>query len=95
MDLLTAKKTKDATAENDDTQEVSLSEKNVSNIVDDTASTLDALFKEYAKPRTMRKAFKLSDVVVTENIASRNGQDVTAHTLQATFGFKAVELAST
>lgn len=91
MDLLTAKKTKDATAENDDTQEVSLSEKNVSNIVDDTASTLDALFKEYAKPRTMRKAFKLSDVVVTENIASRNGQDVTAHTLQATFGFKAVE----
>lgn len=39
----------------------------------------------------MRKAFKLSDVVVTENIASRNGQDVTAHTLQATFGFKAVE----
>lgn len=72
-------------------QEVSLSEKNVSHIGDDTASTLDALFKEYAKPRTMRKAFQAWWCGCDGKHASRNGQDVTAHTLQATFGFKAVE----
>lgn len=91
MELLTTKPAKDKSTENDASKEVSISDMTSMQIINETSNNLDSIFKSYSKPRTLRKAFKLSDVVVTQNIASRNGNDISAHTLQATFGFKAVE----
>ncbi|WP_411691080.1 LPD1 domain-containing protein [Acinetobacter gandensis] len=91
MDLLTAKQEKVKSLEKDSSNDVSVSDMTSYQIINETSNSLDTIFKNYAKPRTLRKAFKLSDVVVTQNIGSRNGKDISAHTLQATFGFKAVE----
>ncbi|HCA5182279.1 TPA: hypothetical protein MW242_001884 [Acinetobacter baumannii] len=88
MDALTTKNTKNQANANDADDFKDMTK---ANIMAHTSKEIDDLFKSYIKPRNLRKTLKINEVVITEDISSRQDEDITAHKLQATFGFKAIE----
>lgn len=91
MNQLTEKPAKTAKNTEEAVVEVEQSEKSFAQIMSESEKGLDATFKSAISKRNMRETLKASDVVVTGNVATRNGRDINAYELQATFGLKAVE----
>ena len=91
MNRLTEKPLKTVEKTEESVVEVAVSEKSFIQIMNESEKGLDAAFKTAISKRNLRETLKANDVVITGDVATRNGRDINAYELQATFGLKAVE----
>lgn len=82
---------KEKTTENKAVEEVNISAQTVSAILKQIGKDTDSASRKFFSSRNLRSTVNIKDLVVSTELKNRNGSDITAHTLQSTFGFKAVE----